>query len=141
MGVLSMDIFDPSGDHPTKVTFPKGKTALELDMMIAITVWFEKFYLTSLERISIMEHQQGAFFTVCISACRENVIDGYYRIRCCRNQKTLHIEWAKVQSLNGALLRLVTGKDRYRSVNVKSAEITADLLANFASTENKPVSV
>ena len=59
------------------------------------------------------------------------VIDGYYRVRAERAAETVSIAWVKVQSLNGALLRLLTGKDQYQSVNEESANSTADLLVEY----------
>lgn len=119
------------GPDGTVVSFPSGKDKLELDMMIAFSVWFSVRYVTSLERVAVLDHEPGNSFTMCITACRENIIDGYYRVNAKRTGTKVLIDWTKVQSLNGALMRMIIGKKNYKATNEESANATADLLAGY----------
>ncbi len=126
--------FGPDG---TVVSFSKGKDKLELDMIIAFTVWFSVRYVTSLERVAVLDHEPGSSFKICITACQENIIDGYYRVSCRRTGTTVALDWSKVQSLNGALMGMLSGKDKYKAVNEESANGTADLLAEYVENGAK----
>ena len=42
-----------------------------------------------------------------------------------------------MQSLNGSLMRMLTGKDNYKQVNEESANGTADLLVGYVENGAK----
>ncbi len=133
--VLQMHIFDPRADKPTVVSLPGGKSVIELDMLVAISVYLDIRYVTSLERVSVLEHSPGESFICCLSGCQENVIDGYYRIKIQRLFNDIIIDYAKVQSLTSGLMRLIVGRDKYRSRNHASAKKTTALLASYVTDE------
>lgn len=103
--VSKMHIFDPSIDKPTYFTFDSDKQTIEEDMRIAITTDIGIRYATSQERVSVYEYERDKSFVVCLSGCRANLIDGYYRIRGVRTDKIVYITYTKVQSLNGMLMK------------------------------------
>ena len=87
--------------------------------------------MTSLEHVSVLEHAPGDSFVVCLSGDQENVIDGYYRMRVTRQEGAVRVDYAKVQSLTSAAMRLISGRETYAKENEKSARKTADLLAKY----------
>ena len=129
--VRAMKIFNPNTENPTVVSLPEGKAAIELDMLVAISVFLNVRYVTSLEHVAVHEYTPGSSFVVLIVGDRENVIDGYYRIRVSRASAKVTVDYAKVQSMTSGLMRLMVGKDTYMEQNQVSANWTADLLASY----------
>ena len=124
---------DDGVDKPTKVHFPDGETVAELDMMIAITTWLDVAWCTSLEHVCVLENVPGESFTCCIAGDRENIIDGYYRITARRDGEVVNVNYAKVQSLNGALLRKLVGIDTYKVVaKLRSTFALLTVLSNHS---------
>ena len=94
--VSRMNIFDPTMKHPTVVTLDTAqeerprqkKNTIREDMHVAISTHLGIRYITSQERVSVYEYRQGESFLVCLSGCRENIIDGYYIIYMKRSTTT-----------------------------------------------------
>lgn len=131
--VSQLHIFDPNIDNPTFITFENNKTIIEEDLCVAITTYIGIRYVTSQERVSVYDYQKNESFVMCLSGCRENLIDGYYRIRGVRTKNKVRITYTKVQSLNGTLMRKIIGRPQYNTVNDKSARRTPEILAGYCT--------
>ena len=99
------------------------------DNQIAITTDIGLRYATSQERVCVYEYERDKSFVVCLSGCRANLIDGYYRIRGVRTNKIVYITYTKVQSLNGMLMRNLSGRKQYNQINDAGAKFTPTFLA------------
>ena len=107
----------------TRVT--KLNDLVKKNDLIAITALISAgMYATSYERIATLyENQDQTYFEMCIAACAENIIDGYYSVIVMRNGRQVTIAYEKVQSPNTKFLHLVPKKD-YDAMNTKSAKDT-----------------
>jgi len=100
---------------------------LKINQLIAVTVYLGLgIHSTSYERVSTLTEQKK-YFEMCLSACSENIIDGYYRIQVYRDGKRVEIKYEKIQSSLHYLLKL-GGKKRLGMVNKKSAKDTVENL-------------
>jgi hypothetical protein len=98
---------------------------LQEDTLVAVTtklIW--KIYATSYERVSSLI-EIGDYFELCLSACEENIIDGYYRIKVKLTGKVIGVDYIKVQSRVPYLLKLIP-KSKYEGINKKSVKLTVD---------------
>lgn len=113
----------------TKLTLPTKKTTLAQDMLIGITIHLAgPLYITSYNRVSTY-YDSGDELIIVLSACHENLIDGYYRLhlRRDRESQTITLVYAKVQSLVPLLFKLLP-KHYYHKINDTSINRTVNKL-------------
>lgn len=121
-----LNIFD---NNYTTVKF--NGDHLKEDLLVAITTYLSYgLYATSYERVTTIIDTED-YFRLVLSACSENIIDGYYVIEASLIDSRIKIDYKKVQSLNNSFMKLVVGKDKYKEVNKKSVNKTVVKLFNL----------
>ena len=121
-----LNIFD---NNETSVKFSGDR--LKEDSLVAITTYLNYgIYSTSYERVSTLIDEEK-YFKLVLSACFENVIDGYYVIVGHLKDSSIKIEYKKVQSFNNLFLKIVVGEEKYKKINKMSVKNTVVKLFNL----------
>jgi hypothetical protein len=121
-----LDIFD---NNYTSVKFSGDH--LKEDLLVAITTYLNfGFYATSYERVSTIIDEEN-YFRLVLSACFENVIDGYYVIVGYLKDSKIKIKYKKVESLNNLFMKIVMNEKEYKKMNNKSVKNTVVKLFNL----------
>lgn len=122
----------------------KGSNKIKQDELVAVSTLVIPPYIYSIshERISTLFEDENIFI-FCMSACQENLIDGYYRICVELKEDNIHIKYNKIQNFNNnfisyLLYYLNPLRDYYVNSSIKSVINTVNNLtnANVANTNN-----
>ena len=84
-----------------KTVIHKKNEIVKQDDSVAITTSLIPgvFFITSYEKIAVLEETDNAF-TLCMTTCSENMLNGYYRFQLKYNvdNKQIEIKYSKVQT-------------------------------------------
>lgn len=105
------------------------------DLIAVTTQLTGGMYATSYERVSTL-HEMEDHFEMCLSACAENIIDGYYSIIVKKDKKTVTISYQKVQSLIPVIMKFMISQQDYDNMNNLSAKMTVQGLFKISSPES-----
>ena len=121
-----LNIFD---NNKTSVKFSGDR--LKEDSLVAITTYLSYgIYSTSYQRVSTLIDEEK-YFKLVLSACFENIIDGYYVIVGHLKDSKIKIEYKKVQSFNNLFMKIFVGEERYKKMNNTSVKNTVVKLFNL----------
>jgi hypothetical protein len=102
------------------------------DLIAITTLLSNGIYSTSYEMVSTL-HETPDYFEMCLSACAENLIDGYYGITVTKKSSEITIDYQKVQNLIPYLMKVLISKKSYDDMNTTSVKDTVEGLFKISS--------
>ena len=120
-----------------KTIIHKKNEIVKQDDSVAITTSLIPgvFFITSYEKIAVLEETENTF-TLCMTTCSENMLNGYYRFQLKYNvdNKQIEIKYSKVQTF--ITLQSIFLLQLYKTTYIESSKLSISNTINYLLKDN-----